>query len=328
MRALSKSKLLAFRQCTKRLWLEIHQPELREDSPETEARFAVGHQVGDIARQLFDPVGKGVLVEFKRDGLDAAFAHSQVSHKEWRIFRDALPSNHKWVAAIPSKKKKLEQKQAAGWQILHASIEHGRVHFSANKPGTLHVHLRIQSAEIQCELKFCEQDSEIRAPLDARSATKLGLTSPPYPRFMKVQIPGVGWQNILLNDLDTISGDPKARSLEDLLLWEYTGRDFAKRTRRNKLTSPDDSDDKEPGSAEEEELAQFTHQGELDEMVLKWRVIAKRVALSSGSNDRLRLTRLKDTISRIERSALENPAEWPPFKLHFVRETLRRPWPA
>ena len=77
MRALSKSKLLAFRQCAKRLWLEIHRPELREDSPETEARFAVGHRVGDIARQLFDPAGKGVLVDFKRDGLDAAFARSQ-----------------------------------------------------------------------------------------------------------------------------------------------------------------------------------------------------------------------------------------------------------
>ncbi|ABM41055.1 hypothetical protein Ajs_0812 [Acidovorax sp. JS42] len=32
MRVLSKSKLLAFRQCPKRLWLEIHQPERRKDS--------------------------------------------------------------------------------------------------------------------------------------------------------------------------------------------------------------------------------------------------------------------------------------------------------
>jgi Domain of unknown function(DUF2779) len=77
MRTLSKSKILAFRQCAKRLWLEIHRPELREDSTETEARFEIGHQVGDIARQLFDPAGKGVLIDFKRDGLQAAFAQSQ-----------------------------------------------------------------------------------------------------------------------------------------------------------------------------------------------------------------------------------------------------------
>lgn len=35
MRTLSKSKLLAFRQCPKRLWLEIHAPQLREDSGAT-----------------------------------------------------------------------------------------------------------------------------------------------------------------------------------------------------------------------------------------------------------------------------------------------------
>ena len=51
MRNLSKSKLMAYRQCPKRLWLEIHHPELRADSAATEASFAIGHQVGDIARQ-------------------------------------------------------------------------------------------------------------------------------------------------------------------------------------------------------------------------------------------------------------------------------------
>ncbi|MCY0854028.1 hypothetical protein [Cupriavidus sp. D39] len=55
MRALSKSKLMAFRQCPKRLWLEIHRPELREDSATTEASFQVGHQVGEIAQRLYDP---------------------------------------------------------------------------------------------------------------------------------------------------------------------------------------------------------------------------------------------------------------------------------
>ena len=49
---LSKSMLLAFRQCPKRLWLEIHKPELREDSVDTEANFRVGHQVGEIAQRL------------------------------------------------------------------------------------------------------------------------------------------------------------------------------------------------------------------------------------------------------------------------------------
>ena len=76
MRTLSKSKLMNYRQCPKRLWLEIHRPELKEESADTEARFAAGHQVGEIARQLYDPEGKGQLIDARQEGFDAAFARS------------------------------------------------------------------------------------------------------------------------------------------------------------------------------------------------------------------------------------------------------------
>ncbi|RYG96047.1 MAG: DUF2779 domain-containing protein [Alphaproteobacteria bacterium] len=77
-RVLSKSKLLAFRQCPKRLWLEVHCPEKREDSSGTQARFEAGHRVGDIARQLYDPKQQGILIELEKEGFDGAFAHTQV----------------------------------------------------------------------------------------------------------------------------------------------------------------------------------------------------------------------------------------------------------
>ena len=77
MRTLSKSKLLAFRQCQKRLWLEIHHPELRTDSAATQASFDVGHQVGDIARQLYDPRNKGALIDPQAEGFDVAFDRTQ-----------------------------------------------------------------------------------------------------------------------------------------------------------------------------------------------------------------------------------------------------------
>ena len=76
MRILSKSKLLAFRQCPKRLWLEIHRPELRADSTTAQARFDVGHQVGDIARALYDPKGKGALIDPQTEGFEPAFSRS------------------------------------------------------------------------------------------------------------------------------------------------------------------------------------------------------------------------------------------------------------
>jgi len=77
MRNFSKSKLLAYRQCPKRLWLEIHRPELREDSSATQASFQVGYRVGDIARHIYDPEGLGALIDVGTEGFNRAFARSK-----------------------------------------------------------------------------------------------------------------------------------------------------------------------------------------------------------------------------------------------------------
>ncbi len=73
MATLSKSKIIAFRQCPKRLWLEILRPDLREDSPASQARFQVGHQVGEIATKLYDCKGSGVFIDRDKDGFKVAF---------------------------------------------------------------------------------------------------------------------------------------------------------------------------------------------------------------------------------------------------------------
>jgi len=54
MRSLSKSKIIAFRQCQKRLWLEIHRPELRDDSA-FQMVFQIGHQVGEVVARIYGP---------------------------------------------------------------------------------------------------------------------------------------------------------------------------------------------------------------------------------------------------------------------------------
>ncbi len=76
MHTFSKSKLLAYRQCPKRLWLEIHRKELRADSSATQASFKVGYEVGEIAQKLYDPKGKGQLINVQVEGFPAAFARS------------------------------------------------------------------------------------------------------------------------------------------------------------------------------------------------------------------------------------------------------------
>ncbi len=52
---LSKSKVIAFRQCPKRLWLSRYKPELANSSDRSVAAFAVGNTIGSIARTLYGP---------------------------------------------------------------------------------------------------------------------------------------------------------------------------------------------------------------------------------------------------------------------------------
>lgn len=56
---LSKSRIISHRQCPKRLWLQIHRPELLDDSA-NQASFAVGNTVGTLAR---DMIPEGVLID-------------------------------------------------------------------------------------------------------------------------------------------------------------------------------------------------------------------------------------------------------------------------
>lgn len=77
MRNLSKSKIMAFRQCPKKLWLEVHKPELIKHSVSTEASFEMGHKVGAVAHSIYDPNKVGVLIDIKAEGFKQAFARSK-----------------------------------------------------------------------------------------------------------------------------------------------------------------------------------------------------------------------------------------------------------
>lgn len=93
MRTFSKSKLIALRQCPKRLWLELHQPQLQTHTLQTQAGFAVGNEVGEIARQIYDPLGKGSLIDIKKDGFENAFQRStDLLQKNLPIFEAGFSS--------------------------------------------------------------------------------------------------------------------------------------------------------------------------------------------------------------------------------------------
>ena len=57
---LSKSRITAFEQCPKRLWLSVNRPELGNFDTSSKARLASGNDVGTIACNLHPD---GVMVE-------------------------------------------------------------------------------------------------------------------------------------------------------------------------------------------------------------------------------------------------------------------------
>jgi hypothetical protein len=76
MRSFSKSKLVALHQCQKRFWLEVHRPQLREDSAATQASFQQGYRVGDIAQRIYDPQACGDVIDISAEGFERAFERS------------------------------------------------------------------------------------------------------------------------------------------------------------------------------------------------------------------------------------------------------------
>jgi len=73
MRHLSKSKVMAGLQCPKRLYLEVHRPELVKFSKQAQRTFAIGDEVGEAARGQYPD---GTLV-VHQDDLSVALTHTQ-----------------------------------------------------------------------------------------------------------------------------------------------------------------------------------------------------------------------------------------------------------
>jgi hypothetical protein len=75
--SLSKSKLISYRQCRKRLWLEVHKPKVAVYDADAQARFQAGNEVGDIARAIYDPNKSGQLLEIKKIHSSGAIAETK-----------------------------------------------------------------------------------------------------------------------------------------------------------------------------------------------------------------------------------------------------------
>lgn len=91
---LSKSKIIALRQCPKRLWLEVKKPDVLKVSQATQDKFNVGFRVGEIARQIYDPDQTGILIDIEKEGFSQALARSQtLSNADAPIFEAGFSGN-------------------------------------------------------------------------------------------------------------------------------------------------------------------------------------------------------------------------------------------
>lgn len=120
---LSKSRVVAWRQCPKRLWLQIHKRDLLEVSDGTERGFQIGYEVGEVAQGLFPD---GILIE-DDDDLTAALVSTQkamAAHPDRPIFEATFQHDGVLVRAdlllpTPSGYRMVEVKSSASVKPYH-----------------------------------------------------------------------------------------------------------------------------------------------------------------------------------------------------------------
>jgi len=116
---LSKSRLLAYRQCQRRLWLEIHRRDLLVVSAQQQARFDAGHRVGELARKLADPQGQGVFFDAQRDGFAAVLRASSQALSERRPLFEAGFAAHGAIVFVDLLLPDLESEgDGRGWRLV------------------------------------------------------------------------------------------------------------------------------------------------------------------------------------------------------------------
>jgi hypothetical protein len=107
---LSKSRVLAARQCPKRLWLEVNHPDLRTVTADMKRRFGLGHHLNEVVHGLI-PDGK--LIE-PGVTLDEALAYTKhhLERSPERPLFEATFSQHRVLVRAD-----IMQNTAEGWRL-------------------------------------------------------------------------------------------------------------------------------------------------------------------------------------------------------------------
>lgn len=129
MHGLSKSKIMAHRQCAKRLWLQTYRPELASESSQARIAMENGNRIGEAARTIFPG---GTLVD--ATDMRAALAQTRAAlaeHPDRPLFEGTFEHQGVLIRAdilVPGKEgaNLIEVKGSASvkdYQIADAAIQ-------------------------------------------------------------------------------------------------------------------------------------------------------------------------------------------------------------
>jgi len=253
--------------------------------------------------------------------------HTRLKARDWRSMRDgALPPGHKWESCQPIGRPRPAEieKEAISWSLLHAVMDDGTLRLEASGSGPFRVDLRAQSSlqTVSCPLTFKDAEAAVPGPL----AMKLECFGNHAPRWLMWRMNRqADWRKIPVNLLAVAGDRSVSADLVQQLYWEYSGRNLPRPTGDPRLplvpTPPE-----EEMSDDERELTLSEHQGELDRLVLEWRLIARRVGLAAGENPRLRQFHFQNVVARVLEESRRHPERWPSYRVNFVRQLLERRW--
>ena len=115
---LSKSRIMSSLQCLKRVYLEVNRKDLVHFSRATEAAFALGHEVGDIAIQLYGG-NNGSFIEYS--GGNFAGALKQTEQLMTSMFRAPIfeaTLQHDGVLVREDVLLPVDESGAASWRLV------------------------------------------------------------------------------------------------------------------------------------------------------------------------------------------------------------------
>jgi len=245
--------------------------------------------------------------------------YSRVSFGDWKRMQKNLPAGHKWKEVKPKKFGQFPVEppsKSDEWRLLHAVWDGKILLVDASRSGKILLMLRPISYGKWIRGYFHFEARCIE--LGKKYLSRLGFSENAAPNAIQWRTAKVSeWQYIPINSVNFLTGNEGSTSVADFLFWRYTGKPFPKPNTPKGLKPELNNGETE---YEENELARSSHQGGLDQFVLKWRAVAKRIVGSCGSNVELLEERITEALRLMGKEAQERPSDWPSYKREFVEE--------